>query len=51
MRVNEVDYAINTRGHNLVVINIRTKEIKTAVFDTWGDPESVSKKKGKFFIV
>jgi len=42
MIVNQQDYAINTRGHNFVVINVKTKEIKTTVFDTWGDPESVS---------
>ena len=44
MVVNGVDYAPNTRGHNIVVINIRTKEITTAVFDTWEDSESVSNK-------
>ena len=42
MEVNGVDYAPNTIGHNVVVINLRTKEIKTAVFDTWGNSESVS---------
>ena len=42
MKVNDQDYAINTRGHNFVVINIVTKEIETVVFDTWGDPDSVS---------
>ena len=42
MKVNDQDYAINTRGHNFVVINIVTKEIETAVFDTWSDPDSVS---------
>ncbi|XP_076802493.1 MAM and LDL-receptor class A domain-containing protein 1-like [Clavelina lepadiformis] len=41
IQVNGQEYAVNLRGHNIVVLNIITKEIKSVRFDTYYDTDSV----------